>query len=191
MTKTLLVQKPHQDAPTRVKNEGAEAVSKKRARSTKLPLTGKVVAVSALALGDASVDSSGTIIALCQSAGAQYTAQVHKKVYCLVASSSAVKHATQRVRKAWKRRIPVVTIDWVKQCIQAGKLLEMDDFRMEDKRENKSCDTSAPVAFSSSNIVLEERTVELGCCCVCHESDAKDCEWCTDCVVNKLKDAAK
>lgn len=181
MPKPLSVQKPHPAAPTRVKKDEGGA-HKKRARSTKLPLAGKVIAVSTLTQGDSSADSSGTIITLCKSAGAQYTAQVHRKVYCLVASSSAVKGATQRVRKAWKRKIPVVSIDWIKQCAQTGKLLDMDDFRMQEK---KSSNTSAPVTSNNADVVLEERTVELGCCCVCHESDdMADCEWCTDCVVN-------
>lgn len=184
MPKPLVVnQKPHQVAPKRTqKNEGT--ANKKRARPTKLPLTGKVIAVSTLTQGDSSVDSSSNIIALCKSAGAQYTAQVHRKVYCLVATPSAVKGATQRVRKAWKRRIPVVAIDWLKQCIETGKLIPVDDFRMEDQRTSKSSDTPA-ASDSNMDVVLEERTVELGCCCVCHETGATDCEWCTDCVVNR------
>lgn len=182
MPKPLSVQKPPPVAPRRVKEDQGTVVNKKRARPTKLPLTGKVIAVSTLTQGDSSIDSSGTIIALCKSAGAQYTAQVHRKVYCLVASSSAVKGATQRVRKAWKRRIPVVSIDWIKQCVETGKLQDMDDFRMPEKPTSR--DTSAPVASKNTDVVLEERIVELGCCCACHESDdIKDCEWCTDCVV--------
>ena len=185
MPKPLSVQKPHPAAPPRVIKNDKGTVNQKRVRSTKLPLTGKVIAVSTLAQGDSSIDSSGTIIALCKSAGAQYTAQVHRKVYCLVASSSAVKGATQRVRKAWKRKIPVVSIDWIKQCAETGKLLDMEDFRMQEETRTSS-DAFAPVSSNSMDVVLEERIVELGCCCVCHESSdaVKDCKWCTDCVVS-------
>lgn len=178
----IVNQKPHQAAPKRIKNND-KAVTKKRARSIPLPLNGKTIAVSALQ-GDSSIDiSSSTIIELCKSAGAQYTAQVHRKIYCLVATPSAVKGATQRVRKAWRRKIPIVSVDWVKQCIQTEKLIPMKDYLMEGRREeNESSMTSTS---SQLDVVSEERTVELGCCCVCHETEAADCEWCTDCVMNR------
>jgi hypothetical protein len=184
MPKPLDVQKPILGALAQQKKK-EENIKRKRARPTKQPLAGKVIAVSTLTQGDSSVESSGTVIELCKAAGAQYTAQVHRKVYCLVASSSAVRRATQRVRKARRRRIPIVTIDRVKQCVETGKLLDIDEFRVEEKPESKGCDKAIASDSGVTDVVIEERTVELGCCCVCHESDdAKNCEWCTDCVVN-------
>jgi hypothetical protein len=186
MPKPLNVQKALQGTLTQQKKREESVNRNKRARPTKQPLAGKVIAVSTLTQGDSSVESSGTVIELCKAAGAQYTAQVHRKVYCLVASSSAVRGSTQRVRKAWRRRIPIVTIDWVKQCVETGKLLDMDEFRIEEKPESKECDKAVASDSSVADAVIEERTIELGCCCVCHElDDAMNCEWCTDCVVNR------
>ena len=52
----------------------------------------------------------------CQSLGATVTSQISKRVQLLITTSSAINQATQRVRKAYKRQIPIVSIDWLHAC---------------------------------------------------------------------------
>ena len=41
------------------------------------------------------------------------TNQISKRVQLLISTSSAITQATQRVRKAHKRNVPIVSIDWL------------------------------------------------------------------------------
>lgn len=110
-----------------------------------LPFTGKLMAVSSLApqsFGGGNCDGDGTgipqedastynsISTLCQTGGAQCCSQVHKRVFCLVATPCAIRGRTQRVRKAWKHGIPVITVDWVRVCVREGKLLSWNEYRV-------------------------------------------------------------
>lgn len=149
--------------------------------------------------------------AMCLQSGAQVSSQVHKSVYAVIASDEAVKFpATQRVRKAWKIGIAVVRIRWIQECLQKNQLLALAPFIINGPEKNYAAETagdedSAPpqkrkkfnatiqsINSSSQNprkdVVVEEKTVDLGCCCVCHDSvpegTATDCEWCVECSVN-------
>ena len=109
------------------------------------PLKGKTIAVSALKGSDDDDDEvsqdapiSGstttssrrytykTLRALCESLGANVTGQVHRRTDCVIATHTAAAavdgtttkqhHPTQRVRKAWKLQIPVVSVQWIEDC---------------------------------------------------------------------------
>lgn len=173
-------------------------------KRTSTPLQGKVVAVStvldAASEADHKVENSySAVISLCQKAGAQTTAQVHKKVFCVVATDSAAGYGTQtasqRVRKAWKRNITVARVEWLEKCIQERCLLPFtDEFvlqpserqieREELKKQQNFSNVSEKKPIAEADMELEERQLDLGCCCVCHETDDKTCEWCVDCTVN-------
>lgn len=165
------------------------------------PLAGKVIAVTTLAESSAasSPENFKTVMTLCKEAGAKASNQVHKKTFCLVASESAVAGETQRVRKAWKKGIPVVDVGWVRQCVEDACLQPFGEFLVgADSSKRKTKVGKAPKDWVASvkddaNLLREEgwsKSVDLGCCCSCHETTATDCEWCVECSVNtaaKLK----
>ncbi|KAL7563270.1 hypothetical protein ACA910_016634 [Epithemia clementina (nom. ined.)] len=155
---------------------------------------------------------------LCISFGAEYSAQVHKKVDAVVASSEAVETpATQRVRKAWKLGIPVVHMEWIHECKRRKQIVPMDLYYFPKKevqvknldRKLRPPPSSSSLEFSrttkeprkskrrkadsGSDINGEKSTkdteIDLGCCCICHDSAHQgavtDCQWCTDCTVNR------
>jgi hypothetical protein len=134
----------------------------------------------------------------CRKAGAVVSNQVHKKVQCVLCTVEAVVQATQRVRKAKKKSIPLVNVNWLHECIREGHRLDFEPYvllypsdgdrgrctnrdKKEGLRENEE----------DYNIVVNGRDIsetgwsspkELGCCCVCHETgDEKNCSWCVDC----------
>ena len=147
---------------------------------------------------------------MCLKSGAQVSSQVHKSVYAVIASDEAVKFpATQRVRKAWKLGIAVVRIAWIQECLQKNQFLPIAPFVIsepenKDITEKSDTEAAAPprkrkklkITSQSTNnsqnppkvVVPEEKLVDLGCCCVCHDSApegmATDCEWCVECSVN-------
>jgi hypothetical protein len=190
------------------------------------PFSGKLFAISTLSKGnfaksakasdgaaDDTRDSTSykRLLAVCQFGGAACTSQVHKKVFCLVATTTACDNATQRVRKAWKKGIPVVKDTWLHKCLSVGFMLPFADDRvmlpgipsvLHDDRElaevqtptNYGCQSQGVDGNSQINIVTE-RVVYLGCCCICHETDSVvvDCVWCrTDCSVrqSQIKDSS-
>lgn len=175
------------------------------ARQTSRPLKGKVVAVSTQTAGSSDMHNYKTVSSLCEHAGATITGQVHKKVACVVATEEAAgwgRHLpTQRVRKAWKRQIPVVCIRWVQECIDQNQLLPFDgEYLLQEaarktnssshgskaKRDSKSYEMNATSSgMTEDGEALIERSIDLGCCCVCHDNGSIDCEWCVDCSVNR------
>ena len=153
---------------------------------------------------------------LCLTAGANVSSQVHKKVHAVIASPEAVATpATQRVRKAWKLGIPVLQITWLQHCIQNQQLLSMDahSFPQQSPHVNgptlssnslqqdpecsrkKKLKLQPDKGHESSAAVTKEVHIDLGCCCICHDSVAEgvvtDCAWCVDCSVNQQYRAAK
>jgi hypothetical protein len=172
--------------------------SKRMKRSR--PLAGKVIAVTTLA--DSSTDSCPenftNVMNLCKEAGAKPSNQVHKKTFCLVASESAVAGETQRVRKAWKKGIPVVDVAWVRLCVEDGSLRPFGEFLVgpdSSKRKTKvGKGVTKPATKDRDTSVKDDadplreagwsKSVDLGCCCSCHETGVTDCEWCVECSVN-------
>jgi BRCA1 C Terminus (BRCT) domain len=163
------------------------------------PLQGKVVAVSTLTVGSSAKHNYKTLSLLCEQAGALVTGQVHKKVAYVVATEEAAgcgRHPpTQRVRKAWKRQIPVVSVHWVQECIDRCQLLSFEGLLLEQTQQtpkssarSKDGDSIGEDRRATANdggAPLEEKITDLGCCCVCHDNGDKECEWCVDCSVNR------
>jgi hypothetical protein len=163
------------------------------------PLAGKVIAVTTLAESSAesSPENFSNVMNLCKEAGAKPSNQVHKKTFCLVASESAVAGETQRVRKAWKKGIPVVDVAWVRQCVEDGCLRPFGEFLVGSDPSTRKRKVAKEVteqdwvaSVKDSDNPLQEggwsEGVELGCCCSCHDTDTgvTDCEWCLECSVN-------
>ena len=144
--------------------------------------------------------------------GATITNQVHRGVFCVVASPAAIRNPTQRIRKAWQRQVPVVTIQYIRDCQAQQTMLPIDDDYLVQPLQS-SLLSSNPIPITSSTATkkaakkkkssltvpdnndhddyhnVPERTVDLGCCCICHDSpsdaNTTPCEWCIDCSYNK------
>lgn len=155
------------------------------------PLNGYVLSVSTLA-GEAGKDSSTTeatynsVSQLCKELGAEVKTQVCKRVQVLVSTRSAVQKATQRIRKAFKKRIPIVDVGWLDKCRLEGKRVDLDSFRLDKEAEAainnrlETLDKQEPATEVDPNAGWSE-PVAVGCCCVCHENGSeKDCKWCAD-----------
>jgi len=188
------------------------------------PLSGILVSISTSAGkepasgapgGAAAADNYKGISELCRRLGARTTGQVHRKVDCVLASKTAVDGDTQRVRKARKKGVPVVDIEWLRN-FDGGATTTYIPFdayviAADDKKPTasiiasnqtnlKQCATSEAAAAAAaaaasavpvpSEIAGWSEAVDLGCCCVCHESGAPiedDCPWCVECSVMQEK----
>jgi hypothetical protein len=167
------------------------------------PLRGVVVAVSTQSSGAANetVLTYKSACEMCIQAGASISGQVHKKVDYVIATPEAAGQSpghppTQRVRKAWKRHIPVASVEWLRECCKEGRLIPLDQRYLWNERDS----AHAPVAVQQSMAAgklpvapvvrheVVERKIDLGCCCVCHDEGSKDCKWCVDCSVNRSAD---
>jgi hypothetical protein len=145
---------------------------------------------------------------ICRALGATVTAQVHAQVHCVIATGEALEPPpTQRVRKAWQRGIPVVTLAWLTECQTERTLLPLTSYLVTAapslsaklRSEHKSAVDLIHDQASCSNTVQEnhasalvtERVLDLGCCCACHDDDdaavPTNCEWCVDCSVNRAR----
>eukprot|EP00980_Cylindrotheca_fusiformis_P006258 scaffold1340_cov122-Cylindrotheca_fusiformis.AAC.1 len=104
--------------------EKEEGPVTKRSRTQQLPLSGMVVAVSTWKNETTSTttttdnnNSYSSVVQRCKELGAaEVLGQVGKRVQCLICTESAVQQATQRVRKAFQKQIPIIHVDWLKEC---------------------------------------------------------------------------
>ena len=53
--------------------------------------------------------------------------QIHKRLHYLIATTPAITHLTQRVRQAFKRNVNIVHVDWVKECVEQGRRLDVKE----------------------------------------------------------------
>lgn len=138
-----------------------------------------------------------------QQLGATITHQVHSRVYCVIASPQAIQEPTQRIRKAWKRNIPVVTTQYIYDCVQQQNIIPIptvnempNKYRiLPSSSASKSSSTTKKTLSTPSepvnhddNVDTPERIIDLGCCCICHDNDNTTndpCEWCIDCSYTK------
>jgi len=188
------------------------------------PLHGKVVAVSTLNK-DGGNNNNGndnnsllcnykSVQALCERLGATVSGQVHPRIFCVVASREAVAEQTQRVRKAYQKHIPVVSVQWLQDCQARRQLVPLtSEYRLLEQHQSSSLDASfsaeqhaeerprdknerkkRKMDRSDNTTSLVEKKLDLGCCCLCHDEDSAldstACPWCVDCSVNRAAAAA-
>ena len=132
--------------------------------------------------------------------GATISPQVHKRVHYLLCTRSAMTHATQRVRQAYKRNVDIVDVAWVKECIDTGKIVEVEKYLCNDEvgcwiaeKENEKKKQVTKRSSKRNVFDIDEKydnvdegggwstPIQLECCCVCHENGDGDCPWCVDC----------
>jgi hypothetical protein len=166
-------------------------------KSQKRPFNGLVVSISTLNENRNSETeiSYSSVAQTCKELGAEVLGQVGKRVQYMICTQSAVQQATQRLRKAFKKKIPIVDVSWLEECRVQRKRVDISDYKL-DKEAEKAIQARQiqNEALESTNNVDEvpqdeippddagwTDAVTLGCCCVCHENRAeKDCRWCKD-----------
>jgi hypothetical protein len=156
-----------------------------------------ILAISTLDVkGRAHTDAQSSYKAisdLCRTLGASVTGQLHSRVTCLICNRSAVQHATQRVRKALKKKVPLVDVAWVRQCHREGKRIDHSDYCLDELAsqvtESRIVDTADDDGVDVDEIPESawSQPTCLGCCCVCHENGDDKCPWCPQCDVNMAK----
>lgn len=166
-------------------------------KSQKRPFNGLVVSISTSndsRNSDTEITYS-SVAQICKELGAEVLGQVGKRVQYMICTKSAVQQATQRVRKAFKKNIPIVDVSWLEECRVQQKRVDISDYKW-DKEAEKAIQARQiqNEALESTNNVDEvpqdeippddagwTDAVTLGCCCVCHENQAEtDCRWCKD-----------
>ena len=72
----------------------------------------------------------------CKELGAGVKSQVCKSVQVLVCTLSAVKKATQQIRKAFKKGIPIVEAGWLEKRRLEQKHADFETFRLDKEAED-------------------------------------------------------
>ena len=187
----------------RTKKEGTTNSTTTRRRVS--CIKGKLVAVSSLIdqAERSCEDSYAHLSGICTAAGAKVSSHVHRKVFCVIATESAIKQQTQRVRKAWKFGIHVVNVMW----LHDGFPVNFEAYTVPSDLRKKHPSASSPTINKTTRVqhdvpddtkpeskpdlslpAASEITIDLGCCCVCHDTSSigtPDCEWCVECPVNR------
>lgn len=143
-----------------------------------------------------SLSSYKDVSALIQSLGGIVTAQVHNRVFGVICNRSSVVQNTQRVRKAVKKGLGLIDVEWLHACQMEKKRVDHipyllnDFFKTTESERNKDLkNTKQHVAFSDpteeelflmNNDVGWSKPVDLDCCCVCHDDNRDDCKWCCE-----------
>ena len=182
--------------------EKGDSKGSKRQRGN--PLNGMTVSVSTLEEKGQSRSEAGMsfkeVSQACRDLGAAVSNQICKRVHVLICTRSAVEHATQRVRKAFKKNIPLVDSAWLKKCQLERARIDFEPYRLEkeatksidnyskalEKSDDKKRSRSTDIDKEEEDEELPDRgwsePADLGCCCVCHEQGTTDdCEWCVNC----------
>lgn len=181
---------------TAATSDGSGATKKQK---QSLPLKGITLSVTTLkdgANGPDDKNSANTneeaagyneVCQISKELGAQVTGQVSKRVQLVLCTRLAVEKATQRVRKAYKKKIPLVDISWLRKCQETGKLVDLGPFCLDDlakdiipTREKNNAEADGDTGVDVPDNVGWTEPVSFGCSCVCHENGAeKDCQWCS------------
>lgn len=170
--------------------------TKKRKRNQAAVLKGMIVAVSTLDVkGESHSNSESSYKAIadcCRKLGASVTGQLHRRVSYLICNETAVNNVTQRVRKAVKKKVPLVDVAWIRKCQENQELVDLDPYRLDDlaievveSRRKEVTDVFEEEGEVGGDEVLPDKgwtePVSYGCCCVCHENGDVNCPWCPDC----------
>jgi hypothetical protein len=187
--------KKRKASPVELASVSKDAPTKKQKHSQ--PLKGVKLSVSTLKDGsntksgdEATTAAEGPsgyqeVCQICKDLGAQVTNQVSKRIQLLLCTKSAVGKSTQRVRKALKRKIPIVDVAWLESCRLEGVSVDKGPFLLDEQAKE-----SLAVRDKNVDDVVEQAEVDpdagwtegvsFGCSCVCHENGVeKDCPWCS------------
>jgi hypothetical protein len=135
------------------------------------------------------------VVKSCREARAMASGKVHNRVRFLICTPSAVVKATQRVRKAIRKRIPLIDSKWVQRCLQENKRVDQSEFSLNHLATVQTGAADKPNAPRPDGPTFDSsgwsEPFDLGCCCVCHENGTLNCGWCVECSINKQAKKAK
>ncbi len=179
----------------------ANQVDKRPKKKNAKPLNGLILALSTQDPKDKKEGRSDSsykeVSALCEELGASVTPQVHKRVFAVICNKSAAVQSTQRVRKAMKRCLPIIDVDWLLKCKEEGTRVDHEQYSLTElaqqaeagkKKKNEVASNETHVEYDEELLKsdLWTEAIDVGCCCVCHDDDRDDCPWCI-CPVNQMK----
>lgn len=198
-TKTRESKSENSTSTTTATTSSSAADGTKRRKRKSNPLNGLILAISTLENKSPDPDpntgstSYKEVCSLCETLGASTTAQVHKRVFAVICNKSAILQSTQRVRKALKKYIIIIDVEWLFKCQQEGMRVDHEDYLLtdlakevvakrklvEDNRNKDAVDVQdeSDEEILNTNVGWSE-PVSLDCCCVCHDDDRDDCKWC-------------
>lgn len=200
-TKTRESKSENSTGTTTATTSSSAADGTKRRKRKSNPLNGLILAISTLENKSPDPDPDSNtgstsykeVCSLCETLGASTTAQVHKRVFAVICNKSAILQSTQRVRKALKKYIIIIDVEWLFKCQQEGMRVDHEDYLLtdlakevvakrklvEDNRNKDAVDVQdeSDEELLNTNVGWSE-PVSLDCCCVCHDDDRDDCKWC-------------
>ncbi|KAJ1458082.1 hypothetical protein M885DRAFT_614771 [Pelagophyceae sp. CCMP2097] len=193
-------------APAVAPKAAAAPKSKKRGRGDTAavpgqPLAGATLAVTLYAESAVSEsdDSFKSLIKRVTALGGKYSATVHKRCTFVVATAAAVDQRTQRIRKALKFNVPVVTPAFIDACEASSARPAHAAFVLAVAAEAPAAAKKGGAAEGASADQGEDsadgprpkkakklrgdkwtgaQKVDLGCCCSCHDEGKASCDWC-------------
>ena len=72
------------------------------------------------------------MVGMVEKVGAIHSNTVHKRVSYVISTDDAYRGKTQRIRKAAKYKIPVIKLEWLRECIESKKMLDFHPFVLGD-----------------------------------------------------------
>ena len=124
------------------------------------------------------------IIKLIKQNGGKVSNTIHRRVFALIATTRSVLKKTQRIRKAVKLQIPIVSTDFLLCCEHKKYYTDMLPFIIK-----VDLPIEKPQVLSPTNLQVIDNTVfaadsvrviNLGCCCCCHDQNELFCSWCKE-----------
>mmetsp|Transcript_33807 Transcript_33807/g.88803 ORF Transcript_33807/g.88803 Transcript_33807/m.88803 type:complete len:296 (+) Transcript_33807:160-1047(+) len=171
------------------------------------PLAGHKVAITVLdshvVEGHKGTGTAAEQMALLSKLGGVFSPTVHKRVSVVVASSAAVAARTQRVRKAERFGIPIVTPEWLSQCEAVTAWVDPKSAAWKHEpshpssgppRDGHHHEAAAPDRAGAGAAVSEGDEDDAtrprwmppqewtACYCACHDKESGPgcCEWCVE-----------
>ena len=135
----------------------------------------KVCSVSIFSEGG-TTESYNDVVERLRKLGARHSSSVHRKVDILVASKEAAVQRTQRVRKALKYNVPIVSLKFLDACEAEQSFVDPKPFALDVPAEKVTYSKVTCTPVKDYNSIV--RVLDLGCCCACHDEGKLKCEWC-------------
>ena len=70
--------------------------------------------------------------------GATHSKIVHKRVKMVISTDDAYKYKTQSIRKAIKYKIPIIHVNFLKECYENKKIVQLDKYILKDNDNEMS-----------------------------------------------------
>mmetsp|Transcript_26931 Transcript_26931/g.50274 ORF Transcript_26931/g.50274 Transcript_26931/m.50274 type:complete len:205 (-) Transcript_26931:83-697(-) len=71
------------------------------------------------------------MLSMIKRAGGRVDNIIHKRIRCVISDNDAYQYRTQRVRKALKHSIPIVSPAWVEACFEMRRLVSPDKYTLQ------------------------------------------------------------